>query len=85
MVATVIDLKKVVCSLRIGGEILSRVEDFKDYVVLFINGVAVEIELDRWISAVMQSLFHSVAVKEGTGPKGKAFDLLVHLHSNRHL
>lgn len=32
---------------------------------LFINGVAMEIELDRWISAVMQSLFHSVAVKEG--------------------
>lgn len=37
--------------------------------VLFISGVAKEIELERRISAVIQSLFHSVSVRKELGQK----------------
>ena len=78
--AMVLDRKKVACPLWVWGELLPHVEEFKYLGVLFASKGRMERETDRWISAaatVMRSLYRS----GGIGPKGKALDLRVNLHS----
>ncbi|KAJ0009622.1 hypothetical protein NQD34_001324 [Periophthalmus magnuspinnatus] len=64
--AMVLDRKKVVCLLRVGGESLPQVEEFKYLGVLFTSEGRMEREIDRRIgaaSAVMRSLYRSVVVR----------------------
>ena len=75
------------CSLRVGGELLPQVEEFKYLGVLFMSEGRMERETDRWISAaatVMRSLYWSVVVKRELSIR-QAFDLQVNLHSYPHL
>ena len=72
--AMVLDRKKVVCPLRVGGESLPQVEEFKYLGVLFTSGGRTEREIDRRIgaaSAVMQALYRSVVVKKELSRKAK--------------
>ena len=60
--AMVFDQKKVACSLRVGGEFLPQVEEFKYLGVLFTSEGRMEREIDRRIgaaAAVMQSFWLS--------------------------
>ena len=72
--AMVLDRKKVVCPLRVGGEVLPQVEEFKYLGVLFTSGGKMEREIDRRIgaaSAVMRSLYRSVVVKKELSRKAR--------------
>ena len=72
--AMVLDWKKVACSLRVGGEFLSQVEEFKYLGVLFTSEGRIEREIDRRIGAeatVMQSLYGSVVLKKKLSLKVK--------------
>ena len=65
--AMVLDRKKVACPLRVGGELLPQVEEFKYLGVLFTSEGRMEREIDRWIgaaAAVMRLLYRSVVVKK---------------------
>ncbi|KAI3376987.1 hypothetical protein L3Q82_000034 [Scortum barcoo] len=65
--AMVLDRKRVACPLRVGGEILPQVEEFKYLGVLFTSEGKMEREIDRRIgaaSAVMRSVYRTVVVKK---------------------
>ncbi|KAI3351127.1 hypothetical protein L3Q82_005606 [Scortum barcoo] len=58
--AMVLDRKRVACPLRVGGEVLPQVEEFKYLGVLFTSEGKMEREIDRRIgaaSAVMRSVY----------------------------
>ncbi|KAI3355560.1 hypothetical protein L3Q82_018385 [Scortum barcoo] len=68
--AMVLDRKRkgVACPLRVGGEVLPQVEEFKYLGVLFTSEGKMEREIDRRIgaaSAVMRSVYRTVVVEEG--------------------
>ncbi|KAI3355762.1 hypothetical protein L3Q82_004334 [Scortum barcoo] len=68
--AMVLDRKRVACPLRVGGEVLPQVEEFKYLGVLFTSEGKMEREIDRridWCSvhAVMRvSVYRTVVVKK---------------------
>ncbi|KAK3525226.1 hypothetical protein QTP86_024956 [Hemibagrus guttatus] len=72
--AIVLNRKKVVCTLEVGGEFLPQVEEFKYLGVLFTSEGRMELEIDRRISAaaaVMRSMYRSVVVKKELSRKAK--------------
>ncbi|KAK3564292.1 hypothetical protein QTP86_012012 [Hemibagrus guttatus] len=72
--AMVLDRKKVVCTLQVGGEVLPQVEEFKYLGVLFTSEERMDREIDRRIgaaAAVMQSMYWSVVVKKELSRKAK--------------
>uniref|UniRef100_A0A8C9WAJ3 Reverse transcriptase domain-containing protein n=1 Tax=Scleropages formosus TaxID=113540 RepID=A0A8C9WAJ3_SCLFO len=72
--AMVLSRKKVDCSLRVRGELLPQVEEFKYLGVLFTSEGKMERQVDRRIgaaSAVMRSLYRSVVVKRELSRKAK--------------
>ncbi|KAI3356785.1 hypothetical protein L3Q82_003325 [Scortum barcoo] len=76
--AMVLDRKRVVCPLRVSGEVLPQVEEFKYLGVLFTSEGKMEREIDRRIgaaSAVMRSVYRTVVVKKELSRKGEALDL----------
>ncbi|KAI3366015.1 hypothetical protein L3Q82_009843 [Scortum barcoo] len=80
--AMVLDRKRVVCPLRVSGEVLPQVEEFKYLGVLFTSEGKMEREIDRRIgaaSAVMRSVCRTVSGEEGAESKGEALDLPVNL------
>ncbi|KAI3369528.1 hypothetical protein L3Q82_007738 [Scortum barcoo] len=80
--AMVLDRKRVACPLRVGGEVLPQVEEFKYLGVLFTSEGKMEREIDRRIgaaSAVMRSVYRTVRGEEGAESKGEALDLPVNL------
>ncbi|KAI3353930.1 hypothetical protein L3Q82_005131 [Scortum barcoo] len=89
--AMVLDRKRVVaCPLRVGGEVLPQVEEFKYLGVLFTSEGKMEREIDRWrigaASAVMRSVYcPDRRGEEGAESKGEALDLPVNLRSHPHL
>ncbi|KAI3360386.1 hypothetical protein L3Q82_002298 [Scortum barcoo] len=64
--AMVLDRKRVACPLRVGGEVLPQVEEFKYLGVLFTSEGKIEREIDRRIGAasaeVMRSVYRTVVV-----------------------
>ncbi|KAI3352578.1 hypothetical protein L3Q82_005522 [Scortum barcoo] len=76
--AMVLDRKRVACPLRVGGEVLPQVEEFKYLGVLFTSEGKMECEIDRRIgaaSAVMRSVYRTDRRgEEGAESKGKAVD-----------
>ncbi|KAI3364976.1 hypothetical protein L3Q82_001140 [Scortum barcoo] len=83
--AMVLDRKRVACPLRVGGEVLPQVEEFKYLGVLFTSEGKMEREIDRRIgaaSAVMRSVYRTVRGEEGAESKGEALDLPVNLRSH---
>ncbi|KAI3373515.1 hypothetical protein L3Q82_022114 [Scortum barcoo] len=86
--AMVLDRKRVVCPLRVSGEVLPQVEEFKYLGVLFTSEGKMEREIDRRIgaaSAVMRSDVPDRRGEEGAESKGEALDLPVNLHVPPHL
>ncbi|KAI3352581.1 hypothetical protein L3Q82_005518 [Scortum barcoo] len=91
--AMVLDRKRVACPLRVGGEVLPQVEEFKYLGVLFTSEGKMEREIDRRIgaaSAVMRgSVYRTVdRGEEGAELSRKALKLsiyLVNLRSHPHL
>ncbi|KAI3353571.1 hypothetical protein L3Q82_020093, partial [Scortum barcoo] len=72
--AMVLDRKRVVCPLLVGGEVLPQVEEFKYLGVLFTSEGKMEREIDRRIgaaSAVMRSVYRTVVVKKELSRKAK--------------
>uniref|UniRef100_A0A3B3BLN8 Reverse transcriptase domain-containing protein n=2 Tax=Oryzias melastigma TaxID=30732 RepID=A0A3B3BLN8_ORYME len=72
--AMVLDRRKVVCPLSVGGVRLPQVEEFKYLGVLFTSDGRSEREIDRRIgaaSAIMRSLYRSVVVKRELSQKAK--------------
>ncbi|KAK3530886.1 hypothetical protein QTP70_004401 [Hemibagrus guttatus] len=70
----VLDRKKVACTLQVGGEVLTQVEEFKYLGVLFTSEGRMDREIDRWIgaaAAVMRSMYRSVVVKKELSRKAK--------------
>ncbi|XP_051936482.1 uncharacterized protein LOC127610385 [Hippocampus zosterae] len=70
----VLSRKRVECPLRVGGEILPQVEEFKYLGVLFTSEGRREREIDRRIgaaSAVMRTLYRSVVVKKELSQRAK--------------
>ncbi|KAI3363494.1 hypothetical protein L3Q82_011586 [Scortum barcoo] len=83
--AMVLDRKRVACPLRVGGEVLPQVEEFKYLGVLFTSEGKMEREIDRRIgaaSAVMRSVYRTVVVKKELSRKFEALDLPVNLRSH---
>ncbi|KAI3358226.1 hypothetical protein L3Q82_003223 [Scortum barcoo] len=83
--AMVLDRKRVACPLRVGGEVLPQVEEFKYLGVLFTSEGKMEREIDRRIGAA--SCSYAVGVpdrrgEEGAESKGEALDLPVNLRSH---
>ncbi|KAK3514900.1 hypothetical protein QTP70_034583, partial [Hemibagrus guttatus] len=72
--ATVLDRKKVACTLQVRGEVLPQVEEFKYLRVLFTSEGRMDREIDRRIgaaAAVMRSMYRSVVVKKELSRKAK--------------
>ncbi|KAK3512562.1 hypothetical protein QTP70_017239, partial [Hemibagrus guttatus] len=72
--AMVLDRKKVVCTLQVGGEVLPQVEEFKYLGILFTSEGRMDHEIDRRIgaaAAVMRSMYRSVVVKKELSRKAK--------------
>ncbi|KAI3352999.1 hypothetical protein L3Q82_019575 [Scortum barcoo] len=71
--AMVLDQKRVACPLRVGGEVLPQVEEFKYLGVLFTSEGKMECEIDRRItaSAVMRLVYRTVMVKKELSRKAK--------------
>ncbi|KAI3374956.1 hypothetical protein L3Q82_021487 [Scortum barcoo] len=72
--AMVLDRKRVACPLRVGGEVLPQVEEFKYLGVLFTSEGKMGREIDRRIgaaSAVMRSVYRTVVVKKELSRKAK--------------
>ncbi|KAI3366505.1 hypothetical protein L3Q82_000635 [Scortum barcoo] len=70
--ARVLDRKRVACPLRVGGEVLPQMEEFKYLGVLFTSEGKMEREIDRRIGAastVMQSVYRTVVVKKELSQK----------------
>ncbi|KAI3370584.1 hypothetical protein L3Q82_007152 [Scortum barcoo] len=65
--AMVLDLKRVVCPLRVSGEVLPQVEEFKYLGVLFTSEGKMEREIDRRIGAADRT----VVVKKELSRKAK--------------
>ncbi|KAI3363638.1 hypothetical protein L3Q82_001271 [Scortum barcoo] len=80
--AMVLDRKRVACPLRVGGEVLPQVEEFKYLGVLFTSEGKMEREIDRRIGA---AVYRTGRGEEGAESKGKALDLPVNLRSHPHL
>ncbi|KAI3354215.1 hypothetical protein L3Q82_018755, partial [Scortum barcoo] len=81
--AMVLDRKRVACPLRVSGEVLPQVEEFKYLGVLFTSEGKMEREIDRRIGAASCSYAVSVPDRrgeEGAESKGKALDLPVNLY-----
>ncbi|KAI3359348.1 hypothetical protein L3Q82_002626 [Scortum barcoo] len=84
--AMVLDRKRVVCPLRVSGEVLPQVEEFKYLGVLFTSEGKMEREIDRRIGAA--SMSYAVGNvpdrrgEEGAESKGEALDLPVNLRSH---
>ncbi|KAI3375494.1 hypothetical protein L3Q82_003824 [Scortum barcoo] len=80
--AMVLDWKRVACPLRVGGEVLPQVEEFKYLGVLFTSEGKMEREIDRRIgaaSAVMRSVYRTVVVKKELSRKeGEALEFTVY-------
>ncbi|KAK3508365.1 hypothetical protein QTP70_022939 [Hemibagrus guttatus] len=60
--------------MRVGGQVLPQVEEFKYLGVLFTSEGRMDREIDRWIgaaAAVMQSMYRSVVVKKELSRKAK--------------
>ncbi|KAI3356985.1 hypothetical protein L3Q82_003620 [Scortum barcoo] len=73
--AMVLDRKRVACPLRVGGEVLPQVEEFKYLGVLFTSEGKMEREIDRRIgaaSAVMRSVYRTVVVKKELSRKWRS-------------
>ncbi|KAI3377397.1 hypothetical protein L3Q82_008587, partial [Scortum barcoo] len=73
--AMVLDRKRVVCPLRVSGEVLPQVEEFKYLGVLFTSEGKMEREIDRRIgaaSAVMRSVYRTVVVKKELSRKKRS-------------
>ncbi|KAI3351334.1 hypothetical protein L3Q82_005878 [Scortum barcoo] len=87
--AMVLDRKRVACPLRVGGEVLPQVEEFKYLGVLFTSEGKMEHEIDRRIGAVSAVMQVGVPDRdrgeEGAESKGEALDLPVNLRSHPHL
>ncbi|KAI3353662.1 hypothetical protein L3Q82_004907 [Scortum barcoo] len=66
-------LERVACPLRVGGEVLPQVEEFKYLGVLFTSEGKMEREIDRWIGAA--SVYWTVVVKKELSRKPEALDL----------
>ncbi|KAI3359832.1 hypothetical protein L3Q82_013828, partial [Scortum barcoo] len=80
--AMVLDRKRVACPLRVGGEVLPQVEEFKYLGVLFTSEGKMEREIDRRIGAastVMRSVYRTVVVKKELSRKAKLSIYLVNL------
>ncbi|KAI3358338.1 hypothetical protein L3Q82_014781 [Scortum barcoo] len=86
--AMVLDRKRVACPLRVGGEVLPQVEEFKYLGVLFTSEGKMEREIDRRIGAASAVMLCAVKVgvpdrrgEEGAelSRKAKALDLPVNL------
>ena len=72
--AMVLDRKKVLCPLQVGGVVLPQVEEFKYLGVSFTSEGRMEREIDRRIGAacaVMRSLYRTVVVKRELSRKAK--------------
>ncbi|XP_047467164.1 uncharacterized protein LOC125023726 [Mugil cephalus] len=72
--AMVLSRKRVDCSLRVGEEVLPRVEEFKYLRIFFTSEGRMEQEIDRRIgaaSAVLRVLNQSVVVKRELSRKAK--------------
>ncbi|KAI3352513.1 hypothetical protein L3Q82_005198 [Scortum barcoo] len=73
--AMVLDRKRVACPLRVGGEVLPQVEEFKYLGVLFTSEGKMEREIDRRIGAAVrsyaQSVYRTVVVKKELSRKAK--------------
>ncbi|KAK3539491.1 hypothetical protein QTP70_009045 [Hemibagrus guttatus] len=84
--AIFLDRKKVACTLQVGGEFLSQVEEFKYLGVMFMSEGMMDLEIDRRIDAAAVILSISVCCGEEVAePEGKALDLPVNQHSYSHL
>ena len=76
---------KAKCTHRVMDESLTQAEEFKYFGALFMSDGKLEQGMDRWIGAlseVMRGLLRSHVVKREL--EGEAFNLLLHLCSNRH-
>ncbi|KAI3359900.1 hypothetical protein L3Q82_014258 [Scortum barcoo] len=78
--AMVLDRKRVACPLRVGGEVLPQVEEFKYLGVLFTSEGKMEREIDRRIGAASavkcESVYYrTVVVKKELSRKAEALDL----------
>ncbi|KAI3375226.1 hypothetical protein L3Q82_021728 [Scortum barcoo] len=76
--AMVLDRKRVACPLRVGGEVLPQVEEFKYLGVFFTSEGKMEREIDRRIgaaSAVMRSVYRTVVVKKELSRKAKLLSI----------
>ncbi|KAK3524784.1 hypothetical protein QTP86_005457 [Hemibagrus guttatus] len=70
----VLNRKKVVCTLQVGGEVLPQVEEFKYLGVLFMSEGRMYREIDRRIgaaAAVIRSMYRSVVMKKELTRKAK--------------
>ncbi|KAI3366514.1 hypothetical protein L3Q82_000648 [Scortum barcoo] len=87
--AMVLDRKRVVCPLRVSGEVLPQVEEFKYLGVLFTSEGKMEREIDRRIgaaSAVMRSVYRTVVVKKELSRKGMKLSIYRSIYaSHSHL
>ncbi|KAI3366000.1 hypothetical protein L3Q82_009827 [Scortum barcoo] len=82
--AMVLDRKRVVCPLRVSGEVLPQVEEFKYLGVLFTSEGKMEREIDRLTADWCSVRSYAVGVpdrrgEEGAESKGEALDLPVNL------
>ncbi|KAI3366802.1 hypothetical protein L3Q82_009465, partial [Scortum barcoo] len=88
--AMVLDRKRVACPLRVGGEVLPQVEEFK-YL-----GVSCSRVRERWsvrltqadwcsVRSYARSVYRTVVVKKELSRKAKLLDLSVNLRSHPHL
>ncbi|KAK3539668.1 hypothetical protein QTP70_011124 [Hemibagrus guttatus] len=72
--AMVLDRKKVVCTLQVGGEVRPQVEEFKYLGVLFTSEGRIDCEIDRRIgaaAAVMRSMYRFVVEEKELSRKAK--------------
>ncbi|KAI3353915.1 hypothetical protein L3Q82_005120 [Scortum barcoo] len=89
--AMVLDRKRVACPLRVGGEVLPQVEEFKYLGVLFTSEGKMEREIDRLGGLVQRPQLCGRCTgpdrrgEEGAESKGEALDLPVNLRSHPHL
>ncbi|KAI3364202.1 hypothetical protein L3Q82_010810 [Scortum barcoo] len=86
--AMVLDRKRVACPLRVSGEVLPQVEEFKYLGVLFTSEGKMEREIDRqdWCSvrrSYAVGVLRTVVVKKELSRK--SLDLPVNLRSHPHL
>ncbi|KAI3373757.1 hypothetical protein L3Q82_022339 [Scortum barcoo] len=82
--AMVLDRKRVACPLRVGGEVLPQVEEFK-----YLGEGKMEREIDRRIGAASMQLCSRCTGRrrgeEGAESKGEALDLPVPVNLRSHL